>query len=310
MAEFIIDDDIDFDAYMQATESDHRVVSADSFIDDVIDYFHNEEAPKGAAMPWQKTANVIRFRQGEVTLWTGMNGHGKSLVLGQTCVSLVMQKERVCIASLEMKPKVTLARICRQASMERKPSIEFIRTFGEVTGSWMLLYDQQGTVQADKMIALMRYCAVKREVKHFVLDSFMKCGGIADDDYTRQKFFLDQICSVARDSGMHIHIVAHSRKAKDELSPPGKMDVKGSGSITDQVDNVLTVWRNKSKERAKDEGKAHDESEPDALLICDKQRNGEWEGRIPLWFHPDSQQFLEQDSAHAMDLFRPPVTWI
>lgn len=95
MAEFIIDDDIDFDAYMQATESDHRVVSADTFIDEVIDYFHNEEAPKGAAMPWQKTANVIRFRQGEVTLWTGMNGHGKSLVLGQTCVSLVMQKERV-----------------------------------------------------------------------------------------------------------------------------------------------------------------------------------------------------------------------
>ena len=232
MAEFIVDDDIDFDAYMQATESDHRVVSADTFIDEVIDYFHNEEAPKGAAMPWQKTANVIRFRQGEVTLWTGMNGHGKSLVLGQTCVSLVMQKERVCIASLEMKPKVTLARICRQASMERKPSVEFIRTFGEVTGSWMLLYDQQGTVQADKMIALMRYCATKREVKHFVLDSFMKCGGIADDDYTRQKFFLDQICSVARDTGIHVHVVAHSRKAKDELSPPGKMDVKGSGSIT------------------------------------------------------------------------------
>jgi twinkle protein len=43
---------------------------------------------------------------------------------------------------------------------------------------------------------------------------------------------------------------------------------------------VLTVWRNKRKE-SDPERHRH---EPDAMLICDKQRNGEWEGRIGLWF--------------------------
>jgi twinkle protein len=35
-----------------------------------------------------------------------------------------------------------------------------------------------------------------------------------------------------------------------------------------------------------------DESAPDAMLVCEKQRNGEWEGRVALWFHDGSQQFV------------------
>jgi len=34
-----------------------------------------------------------------------------------------------------------------------------------------------------------------------------------------------------------------------------------------------------------------DESKPDALLVCDKQRHGEWEGRVALWFEPESLSY-------------------
>ena len=144
------------------------------------------------------------------------------------------------------------------------------------------------------MLAVLRYCAEQIKADHFVIDSLMKCG-IAEDDYTGQKHFIDQLCAIGRDSGMHIHLVAHSRKAKDEYSPPGKMDVKGTGSITDQVDNVITVWRNKAKEKSLQEGKTVKDGEPDALLICDKQRNGEWEGQIKLWFDRNSMQYLANE---------------
>jgi hypothetical protein len=112
-------------------------------------------------------------------------------------------------------------------------------------------------------------------------------------DYTAQKHFIDQICSIARDTGMHVHLVAHSKKKADEFSPPGKMDVKGSGSITDQVDNVITVWRNKKKEQEAEQGRFT--SDPDALMICDKQRNGEWEGKVALWFNKESFAFHESE---------------
>lgn len=147
----------------------------------------------------------------------------------------------------------------------------------------------------------IRYCADQIKVQHFVIDSLMKCG-LSEDDYNGQKAFIDALTVIARDSGIHVHLVAHSRKSQNELAPPNKMDVKGTGSITDQVDNVVTVWRNKSKERAIEDGKHDQDKTPDELLICDKQRNGEWEGKIALWFHRESQQFIENGIDGAMNM--------
>ncbi len=304
MASFI-SDDIDFAAYMASTEADHKVVPSGAFADDVVAYFHSEKVDHGQSLPWSKTYGRITFRPGEVTLWGGMNGHGKSLALGQVCLSVMMQKRRTCIASLEMKPVVTLARMCRQASASSKPDANFIREFHEITDKWIWLYDQQGAVNAERMLAVMRYCAQAKKIDHFILDSFLKCG-IAEDDFTAQKRFVDAICTIGRDTGMHIHLVAHSRKARDENTPPGKMDVKGSGSIIDQADNIVTVWRNKSKETAQQTGGSWSPSDPDTVLLCDKQRNGEWEGRISLWYEPASMQFIESSDGHPMDMLRAP----
>jgi twinkle protein len=38
------------------------------------------------------------------------------------------------------------------------------------------------------------------------------------------------------------------KKPQNEAQIPDKHDTKGSGSITDQVDNLFMVWRNKPKE--------------------------------------------------------------
>jgi twinkle protein len=97
---------------------------------------------------------------------------------------------------------------------------------------------------------------------------------------------------------MHIHLIHHVRKGQDEKSAPNKFDLKGSGSITDQVDNVFIVWRNKAKALERQTNGVVDESNFDALLCCEKQRNGEWEGRFPLWFDENSQQYLEKYQGH------------
>jgi twinkle protein len=104
--------------------------------------------------------------------------------------------------------------------------------------------------------------------------------------------------SLARDLSIHVHLVTHSRKREDEAKRPGKQDNKGSGSITDQVDNVMMVWRNKPKEDdVKASGPmAKKAAEPDHYLLCRKQRNyegsAEGEPTIKLWFHRDAQQYV------------------
>ncbi len=308
MSANFIRDDIDFQLYMQSTDAGHRIIPACAYAAEVADYLEHGEQLRGAMLPWKKTRDKIRFRAGEVTLWSGMNGHGKSMALGQAMVGFVCQREPVCIASFEMRPVVTLARMMRQTAGCRQPDREMVLGVHEAWADWLWLYDQQGQVHAEKIIAVMRYAAQELKVKHFVVDSLMKCG-IAEDDFTAQKLFVDAITTIARDSGMHIHLVAHSRKAKDETQPPGKMDVKGSGSITDQVDNVVVVWRNKAKEQAVQAGGSYQPTDPDALLIIDKQRNGEFEGKVGLWFDRDSMQYLETSHQQPVDMLRAEF-WI
>ncbi len=152
---------------------------------------------------------------------------------------------------------------------------------------------------------MVRYCAKEKGITHFFVDSLMKCVA-GEDDYNGQKRFVDELTSIARDYGIHIHLVHHIRKPADESHKPGKYDYKGTGAITDQVDNVISVWRNKPKEKKRDEGKPVEDKEPDALLICDKQRNGEWEGSIGLWFHKDSMQYIGTPGDDPLVMYRHP----
>jgi len=273
--------DVDFEKYMAETEMSQRVLPAKAFSDELIDVFHGERYDHGDRLPFSKLNKTVRLRSGEVSVWSGFNGHGKSMLLGQVLLGLVGQGKRVCVASMEMQPRTTLKRACRQYTGKRTPPREEIDEFLEAISSRFYLYDHQGVVQWRKLLAVLRYCAGEMKTNHFVIDSFLKCG-IREDDFNVQKEFVDHLCTIARDTGMHIHLVCHSRKANDETQPPRKMDIRGSGSITDQVDNVFCVWRNKNKTLQRD---------MDALLIVDKQRNGEWEGSLNLEYNPESQAF-------------------
>jgi twinkle protein len=91
--------------------------SAGEFVDQVIDEFYPPpNVHLGYKAPWEKTQGKILFRPDELSVWTGINGHGKSQFLGQIILHAMKQGARVCIASLELKPKRLLMRLTRQAS--------------------------------------------------------------------------------------------------------------------------------------------------------------------------------------------------
>lgn len=274
--------------YFGAPDADPQLRIAERWAGELFQEFR--EGPiQGDTLPWSKTHPTVRLRRGEVSLWPGINGHGKSLMTSQVALDLVNQGRRVCIASLEMWPVKTLKRMARQAIGNGSPTTSAIGDFIGWLSRRLWLYDQHGRAEPRHMLAVIRYAAIELKVSHFFLDSLMMvCKG--DDDYNGQKDFVTELCAVAKDTGCHIHLIHHSRKLASEKDKPGKFDAKGSSSITDQVDNVFTIWRNKEKEAERQNGGA-DESKPDALLICDKQRHGEWEGRIGLWFNGESMSY-------------------
>lgn len=293
----MIPDNIDWAAYAN-DENDGRadVRKASEFFDKVSDEFHgDEQTVGGASTPWSSVGDDLRFREAEVTLWAGVNGHGKSGVLGQATLGFMAQGEATCIASMEMPAHKTLKRMASQGAGQERPAQQYLDALRAWTDGRLWVYNHIGTVQRDRMISVARYCSKELKVKHMVIDSLMKCG-IAPDDYAGQKAFVDSLCSLARDTGLHIHLVHHIRKGEKETNAPDKFDIKGAGEITDLVDNVLIVHRNKRKEEAlsselKPGEREKYEAQSDTLLICAKQRHHTWEGKIKLWFDKQSLQF-------------------
>ncbi|MEE8128172.1 DnaB-like helicase C-terminal domain-containing protein [Candidatus Vondammii sp. HM_W22] len=289
--------DKDFIEFLGRQESQY-LMTKDTWRDGVIDIFSGNVVALGDFLPWSKTHQAVRLRPGEVSVWAGINGHGKSMVTGQVALWL-SRHSRVCIASLEMKPEATLTRMVRQASGLHNPSEECIRRFFAYETDKIWIYDQLDTVQVDRLIGMLHYSAQKLSVKHIFIDSLMKCG-IGTDDYNGQKDFVDRLCWVAKSENIHIHLIHHMRKGDKETHRPGKFDVRGASEIVDLVDNLFIVFRNKVKEEKIRQKKEVDSDDPDTVLTVAKQRHGEWEGSIKLWFHPPSQQFVPYEGAGAI----------
>lgn len=284
-----IADDIDFLKFAGMSES-QSIFPTSHYLRDVKERFSYGVSTRGDKLPWIKTHENIGLRLGEVSLWAGINGHGKSLILGQVLLWLPPHLKSL-IASMEMQPAATIERMVKQALGGASPTDEFIDDFGRSTDH-MFIYDQIDTVQPNRILGMVHYAAQELGIKHFMIDSLVKCG-IAPDDYSKQKDFVDRLCFAARHENIHIHLVHHMRKGSKESFEPDKFDVKGAGEITDLVDNVFIVHRNKGKEQKIANDKDVDRLEPDASILVVKQRHGEWEGKINLYFDKESQRFLQ-----------------
>ncbi len=250
-------------------------------------------------LPWSKTQNIIILRPGEVSLWGGYNGHGKSQILGMVA-AWGIKESRWLIASMEMPPRKTMRRMLRQVSGCVRPSDEYIKRFSKWTDGKLWIYDQTDTVNHEKILGMVHYAAQELNIKHIVIDSLMKCGfrGSKEQVSSQQVDFVDRICWAAKAFNMHVHIVHHMRKGEgnqSEYQRPGKHDFRGAGEIADLVDNQFIVHRNKRKESLRDKGEQVDESSPDVTLECTKQRHGDWEGLLKFWFNQEAQQYTPDE---------------
>jgi twinkle protein len=279
--------DVDFDKYYEEHKSDNdKIKRVVDFYDEIESFIENGHVVFGAKLPFQKTHDVFRFRDGEVTLWSGYNGHRKSMLLGYAAVQLLRDGQKVCIASFEMKPISTIRRMTKQYTGLNRTGYDEFADFMQFAADNLYLFDHLGGIVPNRLYGIILFAAKEFGVKHFMIDSLMRVVA-GEDDFNAQKNFIVKLCELAIELNIHIHLVHHTKKGK-EGEPSGRYDAKGSGAISDNVHNSLIVWSNKEK----------NENMPDVILKCDKQREGEWEGSIALDFHAESLRF-EQANFHG-----------
>lgn len=293
----MIPDDIDLAAYMDGPDFRAKVRSAADFREQVKAALKPEQTRvRAPEIMLEKARDTIEFRPGEVTAWVGYNGHRKSMFTSQVALDLAVQKQRVLIVSLEMDPAATMARMTRQAAGVANPSNPMVDRFHDWTDTKLWLFDHIGTISVDHAFALCRFFREQFDGTHVFLDSMMMIC-TSEERLDEQKKFSTGCVRLAQETGMHIHVITHCRKpaAGGEDKVPTRYEIRGSSAISDQAHNVMAVWMNKSK-YAKLEADAGDmdaHAEPCAVVKCDKQRNGKWEGAMKLWHHAASLRFCD-----------------
>lgn len=272
------------------------------FKDEVNELFWPISGEKiGYKLPFSSTHEDIRIRPAEVSLWSGETGHGKSQVLAHCCVDWIAQGSRICKASLEMKGSQTLKRMVKQTTNDDRPNSQVI----DQSLMWMndnfLLFDKVGKAGVDTILEVFDYARARYGCDQFIIDSLMRLG-IATDDYNGQEKAVYEVVDWAVKHDVHLHLVAHSRKPHMGKSGPGDTsDIKGGMEIGGNAFNAFIIWRNKKQEDEFNEAvqdgdnfKANELSmKPGCILNCDKQRNGDWTGKVGLWFNTSSYQYRD-----------------
>ncbi|UJM33594.1 toprim domain-containing protein [Bartonella henselae] len=269
---------------------------ASDYKDQVIGLFWPE--PKqhlGYTIPYPKLNGKLYFRPAELTLWSGASGAGKSQLLSDCIPHWISQKSRLCLASLEMKGAQSLRRLTKQTGGLEHPTREMIERILQFLDDGLILYEHVGKSSVDTLLDVFDYCRARYGCDQFIIDSLMRLG-IASDDYTGQEQAVYKMVDWAILNNVHIHLVAHARKSGLDKDIPGTEDIKGASEIGANAFNIITIWRNRSLEdkifaASLEQEKADLAKRPSVIMNIAKQRSGDFEGKIGLWFDRQTYRY-------------------
>lgn len=277
----------------------------------------------GYQTPYDRIQDKLIFRPAEVTLWTGDSGDGKSQILSDCTPGWVEQGARVCLSSLEMKPSQTLKRMVKQIVGTDRPTREVIAASLEWASQGLLLYELVGKAKVDVLLETFDYARSKYGCDMFVIDSLMRLG-LKTDDYNSQEETIYRLVDWTIDRNVHTHIVAHAKKGDRDRGAPGTQDVKGAMEIGANAFNIISVWRNRkledqiaaakqvastNRDAASEQVLADLLKKPGVVMNVAKQRNGDFEGKVGLWFDQETYRYRCSPSAPTTGRRYLPHDW-
>lgn len=293
-------------AYDELEASGNKIAQAKEFTDDTC--LIADDLLAGDRISF--LGDKIEFRKGELTIVAGASGHGKSAFMGQIALDLASQGRKVCILSLEMPPARTLYRMARQqeglAVCGRMPqyaetAADRTELFLKEISPFVCLLDKVGSATPKQVFGVIVQAVSQFDCEHIIIDNLMRvCPEYGDSANEAQKTFVQNIIALAKRFNIHIWLVHHVRKSSSEIDEINKYSIRGAAAITDNADNILLLSRNLAKEKKLDPNYSWeiDAAEGDSILTVDKQRNGDWQGRLSLWFDKETYRFCPTPQRH------------
>ena len=204
---------------------------------------------------------IYKFFFGCINIITGINGSGKSVLINQMCICEPLnQGYDVFVFSGEMtKPQLKKWIELQLAGRRhiqvenrhiRKIKPEIRKQIRDWYRGRIYVYDNDKDFTATSILNKMEELARKKGVKVFVLDNLMmidlECNN--ENIWQKQKEFVIKLVNFAHKFNVLVHLVAHPRKV-ETIRRLTKLDVGGSGDITNLAHYVMSIHRVTPKEK-------------------------------------------------------------
>jgi len=189
------------------------------------------------------------FRRGEMTIFTGRTGSGKTTFMSEYSLDLCMQGVNTLWGSFEVKNVRLIRMMMKQFSLINLD--ENLDQFEKVADKFQKLplyfTTFHGAEAVDKVLDAMSHAVYVHDIAHIIIDNiqFMIGSGSGSlDRFQQQDMCIEKFRKFATLHNCHVSLVIHPRKEVDAVLTVHS--VFGGGKATQEADNVLLLQEESS----------------------------------------------------------------
>ncbi|XP_056152703.1 twinkle protein, mitochondrial [Lampris incognitus] len=227
------------------------IVSFRQFREDVYGELTNTEQLAG--VKWTRFPELNRIlkghRRGELTIFTGPTGSGKTTFISELALDLCIQGVNTLWGSFEIN-NVRLAKIMlTQFAMQRlEENLErydyWADKFEELPLYFMTFHGQQKT---KAVLDTMQHAVYLYDINHVVIDNLQFMMGqekLTDNKFAVQDNIVGAFRKFATNSSCHITLIIHPRKEEDDKELQ-TASIFGTAKASQEADNILILQEKK-----------------------------------------------------------------
>jgi twinkle protein len=251
--------------------------------------------------PFDPNGDRLRFFRRGYTIWSGYPGSGKTTALRQLICHLLNSDQKVFVASMEEEPVDVIVQLAGVCFGRDVPTAHQLQWFLDYYGDKLFVWGVTGIARHREIFGTIQKLAKERGITQVVVDS-LTCLDIDSQDFEQHRQFANILNAVAIESNIHIHLVAHPRKAISVNQEPDQNDVAGGADYARLAHNICFVRRGQVT--------GNDFTVIPMLIAIRKQRYGSgFVGDLSGWFNRSIRQFKREQFDQVPTQYMPKAAY-
>ncbi|XP_047464099.1 twinkle protein, mitochondrial [Mugil cephalus] len=231
--------------------SHKSIVSFKQLREDVYGELINRDQVAG--VKWTRFPELNKIlkghRRGELTVFTGPTGSGKTTFISELALDLCTQGVNTLWGSFEINnvrlAKIMLTQFAMQKLEENLEQYDFwADKFEELPLYFMTFHGQQNI---KTVLDTMQHAVYLYDINHVIIDNLQFMMGqenLSVDKFAVQDHIVGVFRKFATNSGCHVTLIIHPRKEEDDRELQ-TASIFGSAKASQEADNVLILQEKK-----------------------------------------------------------------